>query len=170
MSDYPPVEKILIDLLNEVRGLRKDESKDSSYYPWEVIPPQGKAFDATSTPPIVTPTVAAGETTVLVLQCPLGWDGIVKRLSNNYIGGTDPDTTGSLTWRVYLDRQLVPNYGNIQVQFGTPAFPRDTDGIFFSSGQTLKWTVTNIDPALPTAGSFCSCCLAGFWWPRQFQL
>jgi hypothetical protein len=167
MSGYPPAEHSLARLVQLMNDLINEIGTDSTYYPWLVIPPQGKAFDANSTPPIVTPTVAAGETEVLRLVVPQGWDGIIKRLSNTYIGGTNPDTTQSLTWRIYLDQQLVPNYGNIKTQFGSTQFPRETDGIFISSGQTVRWTVTNTDVALPTPGTYCSCCLAGFWWPRQ---
>ncbi len=159
-------ESILLKISQQLSDLTSLLASDSTQYPWIVIPPQGKAFDANSTPPIVTPTVAAGETEVLRLVVPQGWDGIIKRLSNNYIGGTNPDTTQSLTWRIYLDQQLVPNYGNIKTQFGTTSFPRETDGIFIGSGQVVRWTVTNTDVVLPTAGTFCSCCLAGFWWPR----
>lgn len=139
---------------------------DSTQYPWLVIPPQGKAFDKNSDPPITTPTVGAGETEVLRVVVPQGWNGIIKRLSNTYIGGTNPDTTQSLTWRVYLDQMLVPNYGRITTQFGNTQFPRETDGIFIGSNQVVRWTVTNTDAGLPTAGTYCSCCLAGFWWPQ----
>ncbi len=166
---YPPAERSLFKLTQQMSELASLLASDSTYYSWLVIPPQGKAFDANSDPPIVTPTVVAGETEVLRLKVPQGWDGIIKRISNTYIGGTNPDTTQSLIWRIYLDTQLVPNYGRITTQFGSTQFPRDTDGIFIGSGQTVRWTVTNVDAGLPTAGTYCSCCLAGFWWPRPQQ-
>ncbi len=166
----PSAEESLYLMSRQLTQLMELIANSSEYYPWEVLPPQGRAFDANSKPPIVTPTVAAGETEVLRFIVPLGFDGIIKRLSNTYIGGTNPDTTQSLTWRIYLDSQLVPNYSAITTQFGSTQWPRETDGIFIGSGQIVRWTVTNTDAALPTAGTFCTCCLAGFVWPRDNNL
>lgn len=164
MSDYPSAEQSLHSLVRAVDGLTRLLQAQNTYYPWGLLGAQAKAFDKTSV--IATPVVNV-ETTVLTLDVPIGYDGIIERLANCYIGGSNPDVTQSLVWRIRIDQILVPNYNAITTQFGSPAQPRPTSGIFIGGQQHITYTVTNIDPALPAAGTFIFCCLAGHWWPRS---
>jgi hypothetical protein len=137
----------------------------STSYPWSLIQPQGVAFDPTAV--IVTPTVADGEQDVLSLTIPLGFDAIVNGIANTYIGGVNPDSTQSLIWRIRIDKRYVPNYSTITTQLGTTAVARPIAGIFVGSGQTITYSVKNVDPALPTPGTYIFCSFSGHWWPRQ---
>ncbi len=141
------------------------------YYPWQTIPPDGKAFDAQTV--IGTPTVAAGETVVLSLTCKRGYDGIVLRIANNFVGASINIGLPSLIWRIrngvsINNSKFVDNYSEITTELGTTNFARDISGIFITSGQTLLYTVTNNDAGLPVSpASQVSCCFAGFFWPQQ---
>lgn len=147
------------------------------YYPWQIIPPDGKAFDYVAT--IALPVSGGGvapnpgvETVVVSFMCPLGYDGIIKRISNNYLGPSFDPGVPSLIWRIrsgssIANSKFVDNYSNIVVEYGTTNFPRETDGIFVTSGQTMLYTVTNQDPGLPAGNSQVTCCFAGLFWPQQ---
>jgi hypothetical protein len=155
-------------------------SSNPSYYPWQVIPPGGKAFDQAGT--IQTPAAGGGvapspgtETVVVSLTCPIGYDGIVKRIGNTFLGASFNPGLPSLVWRIRSGSSLldpncrfIDNYNAIVVEYGSTQFLRETDGIFLSSGQTLLYTVTNFDPALPAgAASQVSCAFSGYFWPQQ---
>lgn len=148
------------------------------YYPWQIIPPDGKSFDAVNT--ITLPAAGIGiapapgiETVVTTLVCPLGYNGIVLRISNNFEGPSFNPGLPSLIWRIrngssIASSKFVDNYSKIVVEYGTTNAPRDISGIFVSSAQTLLYTVTNQDPAIPIApATQTTCCFAGFFWPQQ---
>lgn len=176
MSDYSlGFGSDLSDLLSRLVQL---VSANPQYYPWQTIPPDGKSFDQVGV--IGTPASGSGipgvpgvETVVVSLLCPLGYDGIVLGISNNFIGASFNPGLPSLTWRIrngvaITNSQFVDGYNNIVVEYGTTNQPRDTSGIFVSSGQTLLYTVTNNDPGIPIAPvSQVACCFRGFFWPSQ---
>lgn len=152
-------------------------SESPTYYPWQIIPPDGKSFDFVNTIPLPVSGGGAApdpglETLVTTLKCPLGYDGIVYRISNNYLGpGFNPGIP-SIIWRIrngsnIPNSKFVDNYQEIVVEYGTTNQPREISGIFVSSGQTLLYTVTNQDVALPAGSSQVTCCFAGFFWPQQ---
>lgn len=144
------------------------------YYPWSLIPPDGKSFDPVMV--IGTPTVGAGETIVARYTMPLGYDGIVIRINNNFLGASFNPGLPSLTWRIrngtsITQSRFIEDYSNIVVEFGTTQIPRPISGIFLTSGQTLLYTVQNNDGTLPVAPSSQVCCgFSGFRWPQQREL
>ena len=153
-------------------------SANPGYYPWSTIPPDGKAFDQVGV--INTPVSGGGappspgiETEVVRITCPLGYQGIVLGISNNFLGANFNPGLPSLTWRIrngvsLTNSQFVDGYSSIPVEFGTTEFPRVTSGIFIDTGQTLIYTVTNNDPAIPVDNTTqVACCFRGFFWPVQ---
>lgn len=161
-----------------LEGIYRLLSANPAYYPWQVIPPDGKAFDYTGT--IDLPVSGGGfgfspgpETVVLTMQCPLGYDGIVLGISNNVFGPSFNPALPSLTWRIrngvsIANSQFVDGYNEIDVEFGEVKFPRPTSGIFLSTGQTLLYTITNNDASYPTGpATQTTCCFRGFSWPSQ---
>lgn len=132
-------------------------------YPWIEPPPGFQAFDAHRH--IVTPAVGT-DTEVLTVTVPEGYDGIIRRLSNNYTGPNFVAGSGQIIWRLLIDRMVVRNYGQILIEMGSPQWPRDTDGILLRSGQVVRYMVNVSDPALVGAtGIICS--LAGYFWPKE---
>lgn len=153
-------------------------NESSQYFPWSIIQPSGKAFDILKV--IQTPVSGVGigyqpgvETVVTTLDCPLGYDGIVLRVSNNFIGASINPGLPSMTWRIrngisIAQSKFVEGYSHIITEFGTTEYPRETSGIHVTSGQRLIYTVTNNDSTLPTGpASQVACCFAGHFWPAQ---
>lgn len=172
----PGLDEVIAQLGYEIRLL----SANPTYYPWAIIPPDGKSFDIVAT--IGMPAAGGGvapspgtETVVLTYKCPLGYNGIVYRISNNFLGPTFNPQLPSIVWRIrngpsISNSKFVDNYNNIVVEFGSTAFPREISGIFVKSGQTLLYTVQNGDPTLPVSPvTQTTCCLSGFIWPEQRQ-
>ena len=171
-SGQIPTSTQLIELL--IRTL----SANPSYYPWSIIPPDGKAFDQVNT--IGMPASGGGigfspgvETVVTELVCPIGYDGLVIGISSNVFGPSFDPALPSLTWRIRNGASLtnslfVDGYSNITVEFGETKFPRPTAGIFVSSGQTLLYTITNNDATYPVSPvTQTTCCFRGLFWPTQ---
>ncbi len=103
---------------------------------------------------------------------PKGYNGFIRRISNNYLGPSFNPGLPSLIGRIrngpsIANSKFIDEYSRIVVEYGTTNQPREIDGIFISSGQTFLYTVTNQDAALPVGNSQVTCCFAGSRWPEQ---
>jgi hypothetical protein len=119
---------------------------------------------------IVTPGATGLDTTVLTLDVPHGWDGVIKSLSHNYTGGGFVDGSGLLIWRILRDGQAVKNFDSISVEFGRPAEPIELagPGIPVYSGQCITYIVNHaLLSGLPVAGSSIICSFGGYFFPRK---
>lgn len=133
-------------------------------FPW-IEPPEGfQPFDFAAV--VDTPAVSGPLTDSLVLSfaVPRGFDGVIKDLSHNVVGGGFTEGSGDLVWRLRVDNQFVKNYGRITVQFGTIAEPRGTYGIVLKSGQTFRYLVANA--AYLVGGTKIICTARGWFYPR----
>ena len=161
------------DLYHMLQRIEALISANPDYYPWRngTIPPDGKAFDQAQT--INMPTQAAGEQIVTRFTVNPGYDGIVLGISNNVINGNKFNPAApDLIWRIrngvaITNSLFVDGYSFITTEFGTTNQPRNTFGIFISSGQTLLYTITNNSPTYPSDGVQTTCCFQGFQWPSQ---
>ena len=133
-------------------------------------PPGFKSFDPTG---IISTPVINTETTVLILPIPIGWDGIILRIANVFIGPGFVDGSGDLTWRILVDNlNPVDNYGAILTTIGTYSLggygitPREISGIIVRSGQNIYYTVTNTNAAL-IPGTQVACIFGGYFWRVQ---
>lgn len=132
-------------------------------YPWSEPPPGFQSFDAHKqipSPPLST------DTEVLRLVAPDGYDGVIRRLSNNYTGPNFVQGSGQIIWRLLIDQMVVKNYGQITIEMGSPQWPRETDGILLRSGQVVRYMVSISDPALAGSAGGVICALGGYFWPK----
>lgn len=135
--------------------------------PWLFPPPDSQAFDPVAA--IATPAVGAGNTLVLTLIVPPGFDGVVRRLSHNYTGPGFPQGSGYIVWQLLLNGNAVRNYDAMTVEFGSAAWPRKIDGIRVKSGDVLQYFVN-----LPNGTGFVLpgntniiCGMGGWLYPRE---
>jgi len=134
-------------------------------YPWIFLPPGFESFDLTGS--IATPTTTA-QATVLELAVPEGWDGIVNKIANVFIGTGFIEASGDLVWQIlYNSNQPVKNYGAITTTFGSVAQPRDISGFIVRSKQTIQYRVTNTVAPTLSGGSYIYCTLSGYFWRSQ---
>lgn len=137
-----------------------------SLFPWNDFPPDGQSYDYSN----VVPTPGVGvETLVLATAVPVGWDGCVLRIANNYLGPAESldYSIPSLTWRIRIDQRLVAGYNAITTQFGSTQQPRPISPILVSSGQVLRYYVLNSDASIPTLGTFIYANFSGHFWPHR---
>jgi hypothetical protein len=154
------------NMASDISQLVKLLGSQPSTREWIDSPPDAQSFDYQGV--ITTPTIGAGETTVLTVKVPIGWDGCILGISNAYLGVQTLDySIPSLTWRIYIDLRPVSGYSHIITQFGDLSFPRLISPILVNSGQTLKYSVLNSDPGLPTAGTSVYCNFFGRFWPHR---
>lgn len=94
---------------------------------------------------------------------PLGFDGVIKWLSNNLVPG--PLTPGSVIWRLLVNRRAVRNFGNITTEKGTPFQGRIESPIRIFSGDHVQYVVN-----LPTGSGATGTTIAsatGFYFPSK---
>lgn len=155
--------------MNSEEMLVKLVSALPTFYPWSIIPPDGKSIVPAQA--IALPALGV-ETLVLAYTCPRGYSGLITGISNNYLGPSFNPALPSLIWRIrngtsIISSRLIDNFNQITVEFGTTNFPMPIAGIHINSGQTFLYTVTNNDPALPTPNSQVVCRFNGLIWPQQ---
>lgn len=135
--------------------------------PWEVPPPDAQPFDFVGI--IVTPALGAVNTVVLTFTVPFGWDGVIKGISNRYIGAGFVEGSGDLIWRIFVAAAAARNYDSIQVTFGTGDQNRrvEGNGIRLYSTEVVQYTVSVAAaaaiPVGPGTNVICGC--SGYFYP-----
>lgn len=132
-------------------------------YPWIFLPPGFESFDLTGA--VDLPAIGS-TSTVVELAVPEGWDGVVNKIANVFIGTGFIEASGDLIWQIlYNTNQPVKNYGQIITTFGSVAQPRDISGFIVRSKQTIQYKITNV--ASLAGGSKIYCTLSGYFWRSQ---
>ena len=131
--------------------------------PWLYPPPGFQSFDFSAA--IATPAPSL-ETPALLFAVPIGWDGVIRRISCNFVGGGFQQGSGQLIWRIYNNSRVVQNYGDIRTERGTLAHGREIDGIVVRAGNRVQFTVTCTDASL-SGGTSVVCSAGGYFWPKQ---
>lgn len=134
--------------------------------PWVDPPENFEGFDLTAA--ISTPPVGTGETLVLSYRVPRGFDGVVKGLVHNYIGGGFQQGAGGIVWRLSVDGQWVRHYDAMLVSFGSVQHPRPISGIRVCENQLIQYWVNVIggDGLLYSAETQIICGISGWIYPR----
>jgi len=134
----------------------------TAYPPW-VYPPDGH-LPFIERNAVVLPGVGSSAV-VLEFRVPLGMDGVIKRVSNLYLGGGFVSGSGDIIWRILADGRAVRNFANITSEYGSLSSPIDVDGIRIYSGQLIQYTVTHV--ANLALGDLTLCHLSGYYYPSS---
>jgi hypothetical protein len=116
---------------------------------------------------IVTPT--PGDTLVVSLLVPNGYDGILIGLFQFYSGSGFFQGAGDILWRVKANLRYIWNFGAVPFALGLPTFPMPlTEGELLLSDQVLSYIVNvpNLSGNIQVGGSRIVCGFFGFFWPR----
>jgi hypothetical protein len=134
--------------------------------PW-VEPPQSfLSFDELGK--VALPVVAAPDATIVSLLVPDGYDGVIKTLSLNFVGGGFVQGSGDIIWRLLADGQAIRNYSNITSEKGSPEQPRAiSGGIRIFSGQLIT-AVVNHTADVTLAGDVMAS-IGGWFYPSKGQ-
>lgn len=94
--------------------------------PWIDPPPDYLDFDQPGS--VVLPAAPSVDTTVLTLQVPRGYDGVIKAYSCNFLGGGFVNGSGTIIWRININGTPVRNFSNITTERGSSEQPRALAG------------------------------------------
>src|SRR6185437_1643565 len=81
-------------------------------------PPGSQSFYPELSIPI--PIVGSGNITVLSFVVPIGYDGVINAINNNFTGGGFINGSGDLVWQILIDGRAVRNYDAILTERGVP--------------------------------------------------
>jgi hypothetical protein len=116
----------------------------------------------------VIPLPALGATaTIIAFAMPAGYSGVVRWLSNIFLGAGFTDGTGDLIWQVVRDLQPVEDYEAITAQLGTLPIPTDTF-ILVGQNQTISITITTV--VAVGGGNSSGGRLKGWRWPTTRKI
>lgn len=135
--------------------------------PWVRMPPQGKRFSPIGSIPL--PTTYSTDILVLSFRVPLGYDGVIRYVVENYTGQGFQEGGGDLTWRIQLNQRYVKNFGATTTQIGTLTQGASSPNaeIILLSNQLVQFFV-NVAPSAASdlSGGRIICSAWGYWWPR----
>jgi hypothetical protein len=105
--------------------------------------------------------------TIVTFTMPAGYSGVVRWLSNIFLGAGFTDGTGDLLWQVIRDGQPVEDYEAITAQLGTLPIPTDTF-ILVGENQTISITIRTV--VAVGGGNSSGGRLKGWRWPTTRNL
>lgn len=142
--------------------------------PWLIEPPDSESFHNAAG--INLPAVSATNfTTVLSITCPVGRNGVIKRIANVIVGGAWADFSGAAIWQIVRNPGAGANtggfaernYQNIQASLGLVNAPTQISGIRIFENDVIAWVVRNA--SLPTSGVEAGALLSGYFYPRTWD-
>lgn len=124
---------------------------------------------------VLIPAIGSAAT-VLTYIVPIGRNGIINKVANNFVGGGWTAGTGDLIWRILIDGAPPPgatSYNNIVDSLGSPAQPVGISGFRIFENQTLTVVVFNnpagINGGVVVAGQLSGARLMGHLYPRDME-
>lgn len=130
------------------------------------MPAGGNPFDRLNNAAVTLPAIGA-EVVVVQFNVPRGKNGVVVRISNQFVGGGWTEGTGDLVWRIEADGVPVRDYESIIASLGTTSNPADRRGnpIRVFENQVVRLICNNV--AVPVAGQPLLGLLGGWFYPIE---
>ena len=119
---------------------------------------------------ITIPAVGV-QSVILRIQVPIGRNGIIRKIANNYVGAGWVEGSGDVIWRILIDGGAPPpganSYNSIAASLGSPANPVEVPGFRVFENQVLTFEVLNV--AIVPAGQKIGARLVGYFYPRELE-
>ena len=128
---------------------------------WLEEPPGSVPFDEQASYALTG--AVAPEVTVLRMQVPLGFDGVIKWISNNVLPAGSL-TPGALTWSIEVNGRPYRNFAVITQEKGTIAQGREVSPIRIFAGDVVTYAVTEVTGG-QTGSTVVS--LTGYFFPSK---
>lgn len=133
------------------------------------MPPEGVEFR----PHAYVALPALGASAVVVqFTVPRGYNGIINRLANEFIGGGFQQGQGLINWALYLDYNTLvpaPNFQKIVASLGSVNNPTILNGIRIKESQLVTLLVNNTAGGIPVAGQQIGGLLGGYYYPIDLE-
>lgn len=108
--------------------------------------------------------------TIISFTVPIGRNGIINKVANNFVGGGWVEGSGDVVWRILVDGGTPPgatSYDNILGSLGSPAQPVGISGFRIFENQVI--TVVAFNSAIVVAGQKVGARLLGYLYPRELE-
>jgi hypothetical protein len=133
------------------------------------MPPGGVEF----TPHKYVTIPAQGANAVVVqLTVPKGYNGILNRFANEFVGGGFQQGAGLITWDLFLDITVpvwAPNFNGITASLGSVNNPKILNGIRIKENQLVTLRVSNAVAGVVAAGQLIGGLLGGYYYPIALE-
>lgn len=141
--------------------LRKSQGARINALPLHLFPSaDSRAFDFVSYAAL--PGVGL-QTVLLSFTVPGGYNGVIVRFGNAYVGPGFVEGSGSLQWQLLDNNVPVPNYENIPASLGATANPSPVSNIRIKEGHRIQLVINNI--SLVVGGASSGGRLGGWFYP-----
>ena len=123
-----------------------------------------EAFDYVSY--VALPAIGA-QGVIINFKVPEGFNGIIKRFGNVYVGSGFTEGSGALQWQLLANGTPITNYENIPASLGATAAPSEVSSIRIKEGELIQLVVNNI--SLAVGGAFSGGRLGGWFYPKDLE-
>jgi hypothetical protein len=116
---------------------------------------------------IVLPAIGV-ESPIFTFVVPKGFNGVMKEISNAFLGGGFNDGSGAIVWRVLQNNQAVRGKENMLNSLGSVAIPSRIGGggfIRILENDIISMTVLNV--SIAPAGQLVAGRLSGWFYPKD---
>lgn len=135
--------------------------------PWVFPPAEWTNLDLSNY--VALPAIGA-QANVIQFQVPLGQNGVIQKIANNFVGGNWVEGSGGVVWQILVDNSPPPgstSYDNILDSLGSPANPVRIAGFRIFENQVLTLVVKNVGVVL--AQQLSGGRLLGYLYPREME-
>lgn len=118
---------------------------------------------------VLLPAIGA-QANVLSFQVPIGRNGVIQKIANNYVGGGWNEGSGAVVWQILIDGAPPPgamSYDSILGSLGSPASPTQIPGFRIYENQILTLVVKNV--SVVVAGQLSGGRFVGYLYPREME-
>lgn len=160
-------------------GLRKiccpRGRKTYTQRPWVSMPAEGRRFKPISTLAVPVAPFTGLDTTVLSINAPIGYDGVITDFVCNIAPGVSGSTgfiegSGDLVWRLTANGRHLRDLGDIETSLGSLTAPNPVPrgGIRVFSQDLIIFSVAFAvgAEARIAADARIICSITGWWWAR----
>lgn len=133
------------------------------------MPPEGVEFRPHA---YVTIPAQGASKAVVSFVVPRGYNGILNRLANEFVGGGFQQGAGLITWQLFLDGNTgvpAPNFQNIAASLGSVNNPTTLNGIRIKENQLVELVTSNANPGVIPAGQLIGGLLGGYFYPVALE-
>lgn len=112
----------------------------------------------------------ATQAVIISFTVPIGRNGIIRKIANNYVGGGWVEGSGAVIWKILVDNGPIPgasSYSSIPASLGSPANPVEIAGFRIFENQTITLIAINVGVAV--AGQLVGGRLVGYLYPRELD-
>ena len=133
------------------------------------IPPEGREFRNAAY--VAIPNQGA-QANVVQFTVPQGYNGIINRFANVYVGGGFQEGAGLISFTLYADFNpgiVATGFNNILASLGSVQNPAVLNGIKIKENQLVTLVVNNSNPGVVPAGQLIGGLVGGYYYPVQLE-